>query len=88
MIKFNETVNQLLVIKPNNSPTCLFNLGFPRLGGGHNGCGGLCDATGRLLQTVQVGAVFVCFYLRKRESKKHDICGIGTLLIPVFLQLC
>lgn len=48
--------------------TCLFNLGLPRLSGGHDGRGGLCDAAGRLLQAVQLGAVFVCFYLQKESS--------------------
>lgn len=53
-----------------DSLTFLFNLGLPRLGGGHDSCSGLCDATGRLLQTVQVGAVFVCFYLERENSNK------------------
>ena len=61
------TVKQLS--RQSDPLTCLFNLGFPRLGGGHDSCGGLSDAPGGLLQTVQVGAVFVCFHLQRNNSK-------------------
>lgn len=50
--------------------TCLFNLRLPGLGGGHDSCGSLRDAPGRLLQTVQIGAVFIRFNL---ETKSRSL---------------
>lgn len=73
-IKISYQLNNLTMIRTHcDSLTCLFNLRLPRLGGGHNSCSGLRDAPRRLLQTVQVGAVFVCFYLeRERERSKQQ----------------
>lgn len=59
------------------SLTCLFNLRLPRLGGGHDSCGGLRDAAGRLLQTVQIAAVFIRFNLetqsRSLKPSSHSL---------------
>lgn len=48
--------------------TCLFDLRLPRLGGGYELGGGLRDAPGRLLQALQVPAVFVCFDLDGKQN--------------------
>ena len=68
--------------------TCLFYLGLARLGGGHDSCSGLCDASGRLLQAVQLGAVFVCFHLERKSSKHQTTEAIQsfTAILPLSLH--
>lgn len=68
--------------------TRLFNLGLPRLSGGHDGRGGLCDAAGRLLQAVQLGAVFVCFYLQKESSNNARDVKSLTSFPRVYFRFC
>lgn len=67
--------------------TCLFYLGLARLGGGHDSCSGLCDAAGRVLQAVQLGAVFVCFHLERKSSKHQTTEAIQSfaVILPFFL---
>lgn len=64
--------------QPMWSPTFLFNLRLAGLGGGHDGCSGLCDAPGRLLQTLQIGAVFVRFNLGMASSKHQTLSTIRS----------
>lgn len=66
--------------------TCLFYLGLARLGGGHDSCSGLCDAAGRVLQAVQLGAVFVCFHLERKSSKHQTTEAIQSfaVILPFF----
>lgn len=49
--------------------TCLFNLRLPRLGGGYELGGGLRDASGRLLQALQICTVFICFDLDVKQQQ-------------------
>lgn len=66
-----------------SSLTGFFNLRLPRLGGRHDGGGGLRDAAGRLLEALQVGAVFVCFHLQTEEGRSDR-----NLLVTTCLNLC
>lgn len=50
------------------SLTSVFNLRLSRLGGCHHGSGGLCHATGCLLEAPQVATVFVCLHLQRGEG--------------------
>lgn len=66
-----------------SSLTGFFDLRLPGLGGRHDGGSGLRDAAGRLLEALQVGAVFVCFHLQTEESRSD-----GNLLVTTRLNLC
>lgn len=66
-----------------SSLTGFFDLRLAGLGGGHDGGGGLRDAAGRLLEALQVGAVFVCFHLQTKEGRSD-----GNLLVTICLSLC
>lgn len=66
-----------------SSLTGFFDLRLPGLGGRHDGGGGLRDATGRLLEALQVAAVFVCFHLQTEEGRSD-----GNLLVTTCLNLC
>lgn len=72
------------------SLTCLFNLRLPGLGGGHDGCGGLRDAPGRLLQSVQIGAVFIRFNLetKSRTVQSHSVSHYCSLSGPRQVNDC